>query len=108
MSSGLSYLMSKLYWPFIGIFSFVLLVYVFLYFYQIDNWSDRGYYNWMNFKRIFILVGIIGGSVWMKYQENSPVGANLHLVPGLISSELGFLGFMGVLRYNLCFKYFCK
>ena len=57
---------------------------------------------------VLVLVGIIGGSVWMKYQENSPVGANLHLVPGLISSELGFLGFMGVLRYNLCFKYFCK
>ena len=71
MSSALSYLMSKLYWPFIGIFSFVLLVYVFLYFYQIDNWSDRGYYNWMNFKRIFILAGIIGGSVWMKYQGNN-------------------------------------
>lgn len=80
--------MSKLCWLFIGIFSFVLLVYVFIYFYQIENWSDRGYYNWMNFKKIFILVGIIGGSVWMKHKENSPVGANLHLASGLLKKKL--------------------
>lgn len=79
--------MSKLCWLFIGIFSFVLLVYVFIYFYQIENWSDRGYYNWMNFKKIFILVGIICGSVWTKYQGNSPVGANLHLVSGLLKKK---------------------
>lgn len=53
-----------------GLFGIALIIVVFLYFYQINNWSDRNYYNWMNFKKISLLVGIIGGSLLMKYQGN--------------------------------------
>jgi hypothetical protein len=70
MTKVLSSILTKLYWPIIGIFGFVLVVYVFLYFYQIDNWSDRSYYHWMNAKRISIIVGILAGSIYMKYQGN--------------------------------------
>ena len=73
-----SALLNKLYWPCFFLIALVLLMFIFLYFYQINNWSDRNYYNWMNFKRIFLSLGILVGSYYMKHIGNDRA-ANLIL-----------------------------
>lgn len=71
-------LLNKLYWPCFIIIALVLLMFILLYFYQINDWSDRNYYNWMNFKRIFLSLGILVGSYYMKHIGNDRA-ANLIL-----------------------------
>jgi len=50
-------ILNKLYWPLMVIYIIVLLAFVMLYFTEINNWSDRSYYNMMNM--IFFLIGFV-------------------------------------------------
>ena len=76
-----STIIGKLYWPLMVIYIIVLLAFVMLYFTEINNWSDRSYYNMMNFKRIGIVGLIIGGSLFMKYNGNLKMSNMILFIP---------------------------
>lgn len=81
MSNFYSTFLPKLYWPLIIAYSIVLLCFLILYFIEINNWSDRNYYIWMNFKRIFITSCIIFGSLLMKYFGNEKASQMIIFIP---------------------------
>ncbi len=74
-------LLNKLYWPTFCVISLVLIVFIFLYFTQMNDWSNRTYYNWMNFKRIFISVAVLAGSYYMKRMGNERVANIILYIP---------------------------
>lgn len=74
-------LLNKLYWPCFIVICLVLLMFILLYFYQINDWSDRNYYNWMNFKRIFLALGILLGSYYMKSIGNERFANYILYIP---------------------------
>ncbi|MBK9256511.1 MAG: hypothetical protein IPM42_13570 [Saprospiraceae bacterium] len=81
MSNVISNILPKLYWPLIVIYSVVLLSFIILYFTELNNWSDRNYYNWMNFKRIFTTAFILFCSLIMKYKGNEKVSNLILYIP---------------------------
>lgn len=46
-----------------------------------NDWSDRNYYNWMNFKRIFLTLGILIGSYYMKSVGNERAANIILYIP---------------------------
>ncbi len=74
-------ILNKLYWPLMVIYIIVLLAFVMLYFTEINNWSDRAYYNLMNFRRIGIVAGIILTSLYLKYNNNPKISNMILFVP---------------------------
>ncbi len=81
MTNLLKIVLPKLYWPCIGIYLLVFLALIMLYFTEIDNWSDRSYYNWMNFKRIFIAGIIPTASMVARFSENARLADLILFVP---------------------------
>ena len=85
-------LMTRLYWITFGIISIVLIVFVFLYIIQVDDFSDKKYYHLMNFKRIFITVAILGSS-WYLRSIGDQKWANIVLFIPVLITLLLVLGF---------------
>lgn len=77
--------MSKLYWPVFIILCIVLIALIFLYATQIDNWSDRRYYHWMNIKRIGALVAVLAGSYYMRNIGNQKIANIILYIPVAIT-----------------------
>lgn len=74
------------------VYGIIFIAFVFLYITEINNWSDRNYYNWMNFKRIGIVSTIIGASLFFKYQNNIKVSNMFLYIPAFIFIALMLVG----------------
>jgi glycopeptide antibiotics resistance protein len=73
--------MTLFYWPVVIIYSIILIITIIMYFTQMDNWSNRSYYNWMNFKRIFIPIFFLGTSLIFKHQGNQKLANIILFIP---------------------------
>ncbi|MBK8517220.1 MAG: hypothetical protein IPL55_13340 [Saprospiraceae bacterium] len=89
--------LSKIYWPLVGLYIIYLLVFIMLYFTQINDWSDRWYYNMMNLKKIGIPFAILCGSIYLKYNGNEKAGHYLLFIPAGGAILLLLLGFLMIL-----------
>ncbi|MBK9270126.1 MAG: hypothetical protein IPM48_00890 [Saprospiraceae bacterium] len=98
LSTIFTNLLLKLYWPVIVLYTIILLAFLMLYFTEMDNWSNRTYYNWMNFKRITIGVGIVIGSLFFKYKGQTQISLWILYLPIAFS--------IIVLLFGLFFVYF--
>ncbi|MBK7233058.1 MAG: hypothetical protein IPH93_12560 [Saprospiraceae bacterium] len=100
MSSNFTNLLIKLYWPILIIYVIILLAFVMLYFTEINNWSDRKYYNWMNFKRISIVSGIIIGALLTKYQGQTQISLWILYIPVAFSLIVLLFGLFIMYLYS--------
>ncbi|MBK8700739.1 MAG: hypothetical protein IPN29_14850 [Saprospiraceae bacterium] len=74
---------------------FIILAYLFHYYFtQSDNWSDKSYYNWMNFKRIGITAGVIVGAIWFRMAGNHKVSNIILYSPVAIAIGIFVLGML--------------
>lgn len=93
-------ILNKLYWPLMVIYIIILLAFVMLYFTEINNWSDRSYYNIMNFKRIGIVAGIILTSFYFKYNNNPKISNMILFMPAFAFIVFLFIAFIGMYIFS--------
>ncbi|MFZ1749384.1 MAG: hypothetical protein WAU01_04310 [Saprospiraceae bacterium] len=103
MSNTLTSLLPKLYWPLVGLYVVYLLIFIMLYFTQINDWSDRAYYNTMNAKRIGIPFAILCGSIYLKYSGNEKMGHYLLFIPAAGAFVFLLLGLLMLVFMSLFF-----
>jgi hypothetical protein len=96
----LTKILTKLYWPIVGIYILLIVMFIFLYFTQINDWSDRSYYNRMNVKRIGIPLLFLLSSLYMNYQGNQKVANILLYIPVGFSLLILIGGLLIVLMYS--------
>jgi len=77
----ISKILTFLYWPIVGIYSIFLVIFTILYFTEMENWTNRSYYNWMNFKRLVIPAIFLTTSLIARYQENQKMANILLYIP---------------------------
>ena len=94
MTSFIKIGLPKLYWLGVGIYLLVVLVFVLLYLTEMGNWSDRSYYNWMNFKRIFLASAIPTASIIAKYTGYDEVANLILFVPFALLAVFVVLGIL--------------
>lgn len=88
MSIFSSNLSNKMYWPVVGCYFLLIVLFVIMYYSQINDWSNRAYYNMMYFKRIFLPLTIVLASLFAKYQENLKLANMILYIP--LSLVVGF------------------
>ncbi len=81
MNITLSNILTRCYWPVVVVYCIILLLFVLLYFTEINHWSNREYYHWMNLKRIIIPGVFLMVSLILKNQGNQKMANIILYIP---------------------------
>ena len=76
-----SKILTHLYWPVVVIYSILIVIFTIMYFTEMDNWTNRSYYNRMNFKRIVIPGMFLCASLIVKFQGNQKMANIIIYIP---------------------------
>jgi glycopeptide antibiotics resistance protein len=72
-----------------------------MYFTQINNWSDKSYYNMMNFKRIILPLGILSASLIVRSNGHLKLANMILFIPVGILLVFSILGIFVMYLFSL-------